>query len=213
MAHTGWYLEAGSFGNCNCNYGCPCQFEDRPTHGDCRGIEVLRVERGHFGDARLDGLCAALLYAWPGPIYEGGGQMQAVIDVRADPEQRRALASILQGEHTDEGATHWWVFRAMCAIVHEPIFAPIEFELDIEARRARVAIPGILTASGSPILSPVDGKEHRVRIDLPNGIEFEIAEIGSATTKASGAFALDLNDSYGQFNTLRHTGRGIVRTR
>jgi hypothetical protein len=52
-----------------------------------------------------------------------------------------------------------------------------------------------------------------VRIDIPNGIEFELAEIGSATTKASGAIALDLDDTYGQFNILRHSGTGVVSAR
>ena len=50
-----------------------------------------------------------------------------------------------------------------------------------------------------------------MRIDLPDGIEFTLAEVGSATTKATGAVALDLSDSYGQFSTLRHSGTGIVR--
>jgi hypothetical protein len=52
-----------------------------------------------------------------------------------------------------------------------------------------------------------------VRIDIPNGIEFENAEIGSATTKATGLIGLDLNDSYGQFNIVRHSGTGVVHTR
>ena len=110
-------------------------------------------------------------------------------------------------------ATHWWVFHAMSSTVHEPIFKPIEFEVDIERRRARVVIPGVLESSGRPIRSPATGDEHRVRIDIPNGIEFEIAEIGSATTKASGAITLDLDDTYGQFSVLRHSGAGVVSAR
>ena len=79
-------------------------------------------------------------------------------------------------------------------------------------RRARVVIPGVLQSSGRPIRSPATGDEHRVRIDIPSGIEFEIAEIGSASTKATGPIDLDLNDSYGQFNTIRHSGTGVVHT-
>jgi hypothetical protein len=208
-----WYVEGVEFGNCNCDYGCPCQFESRPTHGDCHGFEVVRIEKGHFGDLSLNGLCAALLYAWPGAIFEGNGEMQAIIDERADPAQRHALATILHGGETRDAATHWWVFHAMSRTVHEPIFKPIEFEVDIDRRRARVLIPGVLESSGRPIRSPATGDEHRVRIDIPNGIEFELAEIGSATTRASGAIALDLNDTYGQFNILRHSGTGVVSAR
>lgn len=208
-----WSIEAVTFGNCNCDYCCPCQFELRPSRGNCRGFEVGRIERGHFAGTPLDGLCFALLYAWPGAIYEGNGAMQAIIDVRAGEDQRSALAAVLHGEETQDGKTHWWVYRAMSSTVHQPIFAPIQFEADIEARTARVSIPGVLQSVGRPIVSPATGEQHRVRIDIPNGIEFETAEIGSASTTAGGLIQLDLNDSYGQFNLLRHSGTGVVRTR
>lgn len=210
MSMIDWYIEGIEFGNCNCSFGCPCQFEALPTHGHCRGFEVLRIDKGHFGAVKLDGLNIAMLYAWPGPIFEGKGEMQVVIDERADARQREALVKILHGEETEEGATHWWVYRAMSDTVHEPLFKPIEYTVDIEARTARVVIPGVLESVGSPIKSPATGQEHRVRIDIPHGIEFELAEIGSATTRCTGAIQLALKESYGQFNRLRHSGSGVV---
>ena len=48
MSGVDWYVEGPSFGSCNCSYGCPCQFEALPTHGHCRGFEVLRIDKGHF---------------------------------------------------------------------------------------------------------------------------------------------------------------------
>jgi len=211
MAHVDWYIEGKEFGNCNCNYGCPCQFEDLPTHGNCQGFEVLHIDKGHFGDVDLVGLRTALLYDWPGPIFEGNGQMQVIIDERADAQQREALIKVMYGEETDEAATHWWVYHAMSSTVHDPLFKEIDYEIDINGRTARVSIPGVLEASGRPIKSPVGGAEHRVRIDIPGGIEFELAEIGSASTKADCAIKLDLNDSFGQWNILRHSPTGVVR--
>lgn len=208
-----WRIDALTFGSCNCDYGCPCQFELRPTHGHCHGFEVGRIERGHFGDTRLDGLHWAVLYAWPGPIFEGDGAMQAVIDERADDAQRAALATVLHGGETEEAKTHWWVFHAMSTTRHEPVVRAFDFDVDLDARTARVAIPGVLESTGRPIISPATGEEHRVRIDLPNGIEFEVADVGSATSRATGAIALDLDDTYGQFNRIRHSGNGVVRTR
>jgi hypothetical protein len=98
----------------------------------------------------------------------------------------------------------------MSSTVHEPIFKPITFEVDIMARTATVTIPGVLEAEGRPIKSPATGQPHRVQISIPNGIEFETAEVGSASTHASGAISLDLKDSYGQFNLLRHSGAGVI---
>jgi len=136
--------------------------------------------------------------------------MQAVIDAHADEVQRRALATVLHGGETQEAKTHWWVFHALSTTVHEPIFVPIQFEVDIESRTAQVSIPGVLTSSDRPIVSPATGEEHRVRIDIPNGIEFEIAEIGSASTNATGPIQLDLDDTYGQFNRVRHSATGVI---
>jgi len=136
--------------------------------------------------------------------------MQAIIDERADARQRHALTTVLHGGETMPGATHWWVFHAMSSTVHPPLYAPIAFEVDIEARTAKVTIPDRLESVGQPIRSPATGDVHRVRIEIPNGIEFERAEIGSATTRARGEITLDLKDSYGQFNRLDHSGRGLM---
>jgi hypothetical protein len=211
MPGIDWYVEGVAFGNCNCDWCCPCQFESLPTQGNCRGFEVVRIDRGRFGTVDLKGLKAALLYAWPGPIFKGGGEMQAIIDERANEEQRQALKTVLHGGETEEAKTHWWVFHAMSSTVHETLFRPIAFEVDIEARSARVSIPGLLESTGEPIRSPATGDLHRVRIDIPNGIEFELAEVGAASTKATGKVKLDLKGSYGQFNVIRHSGTGVVR--
>ncbi|HSH07210.1 MAG TPA: DUF1326 domain-containing protein [Burkholderiales bacterium] len=214
MATNDWYVEGVSFGNCNCAYGCPCQFEALPTHGSCRGFEVLRIDKGHYGGLELNGLKVAVLYAWPGPIFEGKGELQAVIDERADGRQRAALERMLHGEDTEEAATHWWVFRAMSDTVHATLYKPIDYEVDLEARVARAVIPGVLESTGRPIKPPHSDSEHRVQIHIPNGIEFETAEIGSATSSTGPecAIRLELADSYGQFNVLRHSGRGVVKS-
>lgn len=212
MAVVDWYIEGVEFGNCVCGYSCPCQFEERPTHGHCQGFEALDITKGHFGDTDLTGLRYGLLYAWPGAIFEGGGEMQMIIDARASEAQRKALETVLTGGETEEAKTHWWVYHEMCETMHPTLYEPIEFEADIEARTGRVVIPGIVECVGRPIEAPHGGGPHRVRIDIPDGIEFEIAEIGSASTKADAAIKLNLKNSFGQWNILRHSGTGVVHT-
>ena len=131
MTMIDWHIEGPSYSNCNCDWSCPCQFESLPTHGDCRGFEVMRIEKGHFGDVQLQGLHAAVIYAWPGPIFDGHGEIQIVIDEQADESQREALRDVLSGKHTNEAATHWWVYNAMSDTVHDPLFKPFDFEVDI----------------------------------------------------------------------------------
>lgn len=205
-----WYLEGVEFGNCNCDWCFPCELGSLPTRGHCRGFEVIRIDRGHFGDVALGGLNVALLYAWPGPMFEGNGELVAVIDERAGAGQRTALATILYGGETQEAKTHWWVFHAMSKTIHEPIFRAIDFEADVAAGTARVAIPGVLEATGRPIKSAASGAEHRVRIAIPKDIEMGIGSIGTANTSGSAPVELDLHDTFGQFNVLRHSGSGMV---
>lgn len=205
-----WRIKGREFANCNCSYGCPCQFNARPTHGDCRAAVGYQIDEGHFGDVRLDGLRAAGIYSWPGAVHEGNGTMQLVVDERADDRQRDALLKIMTGQETAEMATMWWIFAAMCPTKLEPLFKPIDFEVDVDARRARLSIPGTVEGKGEPIRNPVTGAEHRARIDLPHGFEYRIAEIGSGTTRTTGAIELDLANSYGQFANIHLSHAGVV---
>ena len=63
-----------------------------------------------FGDVPLDGLAFGFLAAWPGPIHQGNGTFQAVVDARADEHQRAALETIAQGRETDPGSLVLQVF-------------------------------------------------------------------------------------------------------
>jgi hypothetical protein len=190
---TAWEIKGREFGNCNCDYGCPCQFNALPTHGHCRGLAVFDIEAGFHGSTRLDGLRAAGIFRWPGPIHEGHGEGVHVVDRRATPQQRAALLRILRGEDTDPGATVFQVFASTCDTLHDPIIA------NIDGRTARAHIAGVVEMRGAPILNPVTGAEHRVRIVQPNGFEFAEAEIGRGWSKTQGPVSFELADSYGQF--------------
>jgi len=207
---TDWEIKGKEFANCNCSYGCPCQFNALPTHGFCAAACGYLIESGHFGEVRLDGLRTSALYSWPGPVHEGSGTMQLIVDKRADQKQRQALIKIMSGEETAEMATMWWVFSAMCSTKLEPIFETIDLAIDVDARRATFVVAGVLESAGEPIRNPVTGREHRARIDLPHGFEYRLAEIGSGRTRTHGKIELQLTDTYGQFARLHLSGKGVV---
>jgi len=204
-----WEIKGITFANCNCAYGCGCQFMALPDKGFCEAVAGYQFHQGHFGDVALDGLRAAVMWRWPGPVHEGDGVMQVVVDERADPRQRDALVKILSGEETEEMATVWSVFSAMCPTKYDPLFRPILFDVNVDARQARLEIPGLVNSVGEPIRNPVTGDEHRVRIDFPQSFEFRLGEIGSGTSKTSGPIALDLASTYSHFAHLHlsHKGR------
>lgn len=213
MAKVEWMLRGPELVSCNCDWGCPCQFNALPTHGHCRAAAGYQIDEGYFGDVRLDGVRFAGLFAWPRAIHEGDGEAQLIIDERANEEQRAAVLSIFRGEETEPGATIFNVFSAVIARYHEPLYLPIDLEVDIEERVGRLSIPGIVEVEGEPIRNPVTGQPHRARIDLPHGFEYTVAELGSTTTKTGdqAPIPLEWTNGHGQFAELHWTRQGVVR--
>lgn len=206
-----WMIRGSGYTNCNCNWGCPCQFNSPSTHGQCEAVTCGQIEEGYFNDTKLDGLNWALLLYWPGEIPQGNGREQAIIDERADADQREALRKILYGESTAPGATHFFVFNSTMSEVLDPVYAPIELSIDIDARTADLKVGDMVESAGRPITSPFSGEPSRARITLPDGFEYTTAEMGNGNTKTKGPIALDLKDSYGAFNILHMTQDGVVR--
>ena len=204
-------LKGREFNNCNCAYGCPCQFNALPTHGYCHAVLGCDIEQGYHGDTKLDGLKFAGILSWPGAIHQGHGQVQPIVDERAAPAQREAILRILSGLDTEPGATIFQVFSTTYERVHDPIFAKIDFDVDVEGRRATLKVPAVIEARGEPIRNPVTGDEHHVRINLPRGFEYTVAEVGRGWTNTSGAIALSLADSHAHFAQMHMTQSGVVR--
>lgn len=209
MSNINWSIKGPHFANCNCDYGCPCQFVALPTDGTCKAVTGWQIDEGQFGDVRLDGLNAAIVYAWPGAVHEGNGTMRVIVNERADKAQREALVSILQGENSEDGVTMLSIYRAMCSTLLEPLFKPIELTMDIEGRTARLTIPDLIETELEPLKNPVTGADHRARIDLPNGLEFRQAEVASGASKILGDIPMEFTRSHAHLSEVRLTSSGL----
>src|SRR5207244_8643610 len=44
---------------CSCNAACPCWFDSKPTRATCGGNQVLFIQKGNYGNVKLDGLAVA----------------------------------------------------------------------------------------------------------------------------------------------------------
>ncbi len=207
---TSWEIHGLVFSNCTCAYGCPCQFNALPTHGHCHAVCFLRVDKGHFGDAKLDGLNSAFAVAWPGAVHEGRGEMQPMLDERGTEAQRTGLLSILMGKETDPMTTVFAIYTAMCETIHEPIHSEISIDFDMNKRHARCEARGIATGHGEPILNPVTKKEHRAGILLPNGLEYGQSEVGRGWSVSSGPVAITLENSHAHWCEIHMNQHGRI---
>jgi hypothetical protein len=211
MAYTDWSMKGPEVANCNCAYGCPCQFNALPTSGNCRAYTAMRIDKGHFGTVKLDGLNWVLVLSWPGPVHLGNGTCQAIIDERATPEQREALAKIIYGKEAAPGSSMLQVFNSTMTTVLDPVYKPIELTIDIDKRKAKVTVPGLVDAAVEPIKNPITGAEHRAAVELPNGFEYTKAEFASGTATVTGGVPLDLSNSHSHLAMLNLTQNGVVR--
>lgn len=208
-----WEFKGRELVNCSCDYGCNCQFNGLPDKGHCYAVAGIQIDEGYHGDTRLDGLRIAAIFKWPGPIHEGHGEALAFVEARADAAQRDALLRIMTGQDTDPFATMFAVYASTVETMHPPVFTAIDFTVDVDARRGRLSIPGYVDMVGEPIRNKVSGEESRAQIVLPAGFEYEVADIGSASSRTQEPMPLELADSYGQFAHLHLGSHGVVRSR
>src|SRR5258708_35920261 len=145
---TDWLMEGPYMKNCNCDPGCPCDFNANPTHGSCEGMAAMIVERGHFDDVNLDGVKWAFKYWWPGALHEGHGAGQPILDASMSPEQMQAMGAILSGQN---GGTFYGILAEIIDTFHDPVIADIEIEIDVESCRAHCRVGDALETRTEPI--------------------------------------------------------------
>lgn len=160
-----WALTGTVLVGCNCDYGCPCNFNAPPSRGDCEGGWVWHVEQGTYDGVDLSGLTLGLFADWPGAIHEGNGKAVAFYDERADERQAAALEALLLG---GEGGP-WGIFINTYELSG---VKPAPVELEIAGERSHCKVGELAELQMEPIKNPVTGDETRSGVTLPTGLVF-----------------------------------------
>jgi hypothetical protein len=152
MAQAAWEVRGEYIETCSCDYLCPCivtNMAARPTRGECVGAMGFLVERGHHGDVPLDGLGFVVVFRAPGPMVEGNWEVGLLVDDRATPAQRDALAAIATGQAGGPMAGLGPLVGRMLGVESRPI----RFTRD--GLRGAVSVPGALDQAVEGTPSPV----------------------------------------------------------
>lgn len=96
---TKWKITGQLEEACSCNAACPCWFDSKPTRMTCGGSQVLFIQKGNYGNVKLDGLAIANYAESPEDrtMMDSFGKWKFstnYIDEKANPEQRKALEAI-----------------------------------------------------------------------------------------------------------------------
>jgi hypothetical protein len=200
-----WRMRGFIVGSCNCDWGCPCNFDARPTQGNCKGLYVWAIKQGTFGGTRVDGLTMALAASFPGAVHEGGGTGVYIIDERANREQRQALETL--GRAGNVGLP-FDIFAKVVSRWLDTFYAPIEIRA--EGIRSTVKIGGgnVLDLATSKIKNPVTGKEEELYLDKPTGFTSKRSEVGMSLVARLNTQGLSFDNSgkYAEHGEFDYSG-------
>jgi hypothetical protein len=172
MKAESWKLIGKVLVACNCDWGCPCNFNARPTKGKCEGGWTWHVDDGVYGDVRLAGLNFSVYVNWPGAIHEGNGEALVLVDERADDSQRSAIETLISG--TVGGP--WGVLGWTWPTVHGPY--AVSYNIAFDGVKTRIRCGQYVEIEGDSIRNPVTGAESHPGVVLPEGIIFKQGDLG-----------------------------------
>lgn len=170
-----WQLNGKVLISCNCDWGCPCNFNARPTAGKCEGGWTWHIERGDLDGTSLDGLSFSVYANWPGAIHEGNGEALILIDERANAAQRSAIEELLGGKIGGPWAVLGWTWPK--------VYGPhaTAYEVVFDGVNSRLKCGNYVEVEGGPIRNPVSGAEAYPGVVLPQGIVVKRADLGATT--------------------------------
>ncbi len=196
-----WNYQGGLIATCNCDWGCPCNFNAKPTNGFCTGVYAIKIENGNCGGVKLDGLRFIWAAKWPGAIHEGGGTAKIWINEDAGEDQRKTLDSILKGKIQGKP---WGIFANTVDKWLDTSYAPVEVSVD--GYNSRYKSGAEAQAALTPMTNPVSGAEAHAKIVLPDGLVCSEMEV--TATKSFAIFTQGLKfaapGKYGFFTKVSH---------
>ena len=159
-AKTKWSIEADYFQACNCDYGCPCEFQAPPTQGYCEGLGAWRINRGSYGDVSLNGLGLGFALRSKGALHEGDLTLALFVDESASQQQRDALIQIASGQ---AGGMPFELIATLVSNLIGPEFVPFQF--NVNGKNSSAKMGNAVSMAFEPIKNPVTGDPESMRIE------------------------------------------------
>jgi hypothetical protein len=200
-----WWMKGELFGPCNCDWGCPCNFDAPPTYGHCEGIYVYFVREGEYGDVSLEGLKYAQAGSSPGPVHEGKMTSVLIVGEEASPRQREILETLWT---SGDAGLPFDIWNAVTSTWLDTVVAPIELQLDGINSRVRMGDGTLCEIELSRIKNPVTGDEEEIYLDKPTGFTSTRSELGMSTIFRfdTPGLSFDAGGKYAEYAEYEYSG-------
>jgi hypothetical protein len=169
-----WQMEAEYIQSCNCDFGCPCNFNALPTYGNCEALVAYHIRTGLFENTNLDGVTFAWGLWWPKAIHMGDGIGAVYVDSKASPQQVKAIDEITSGKH---GGGIFAVFPSTLKTRMPVTTTRVEFHY--HPYDAWFTVEGIGEAHSQHIRNAKTDAPFEGELLLPNGIGFKRGTVSS----------------------------------
>src|SRR6185503_12010864 len=186
-----WSIKADYVETCNCDFGCPCNFNGFPTYGFCRALVLYHLTEGQYGSVNLAGLDVVFVGSWPKAIHEGNGTTQLFVSNKASQEQRNAIVTIFSGQAKGDGP--FAIFAPTFKYVLDTQF--VEIKVKIDGKKSTFSVPGVLDVQVENFKNPVTGEDHETKMNLPQGFIWKVADCAKTKVMKIATPNLNFDDS------------------
>jgi len=201
-----WHLNGKVLVACNCNWGCPCNFNALPTYGNCEALLGYHILKGNFGDTRLDGVKFAWGLWWPKAIHLGDGTGKLYVDKNATSQQVKALEEITSGNY---GGGVFTIFPSTFKTTLPTEITNIKFHYD--PYDAWFTVEGAGEVRSRHIVNAKTGAAWEGEILVPGGIAFKRGTVTSVDWNWMAAeFSLKHQQKNGHMSIATFTNEGCI---
>jgi len=191
-----WRIEGEYMETCNCAFLCPCitsNMTEAPTEGECKVAIAMRIDKGHKGAVKLDGLSFIVMIHSPGPMAEGNLKVGLIVDERANEAQTAAIADIVTGADGGPMAALGPLVGEIAGIEKRPI----HYESD--GTRFAVTAGDLVDQEIVASISALEGGGPMILSNVAHPISSSLA-LARAVKSKFNAFGMDWDNESGTKN-------------
>ena len=200
-------MNGAIYGSCNCDWGCPCNFDVAPSYGHCDGVYMFAVREGRYGEVPLDGLHFAWAAHSPGPLHEGNVTAALIIDESATSEQREVVTTLWR---SGSSGLPFDILNSVTATWLETVYASFDVELAGISTKAKIGGGKIYELALSRVKNPVTGADEELYLDKPTGFTSKRSELGMSEVArfSCDGLSFDTSGKYSEYAEFGYAGPG-----